>query len=64
VWSASCEHGCAKSADAERDAEEHPGDHPEACGISSCANTMIDEVADERMRPMKTVSTALAARPA
>src|SRR5206468_11600911 len=37
---------------------------PKRCGISSCANTMIEDVADERMRPMNTVSTALAARPA
>ena len=33
---------------------------PKRCGISSCANTMIDDVADERIRPMNTVSTALA----
>ena len=37
---------------------------PKRCGISSCANTMIDDVADEMIRPMKTVSTALANRPA
>ena len=44
------EHGGAKSADAEGDAEEHAEIIPKRCGISSCANTMIEDVADERMR--------------
>ena len=37
---------------------------PKRCGINSCANTMIDDVADDRIRPMNTVSTALPASPA
>ena len=35
---------------------------PNRCGISSCANTMIDDVVEDRMRPMNTVSTAPANR--
>ena len=37
---------------------------PKRCGISSCANTMIDDVADDRIRPMNTVSTAPVNNPA
>jgi len=29
---------------------------PNRCGTSSCANTMIEDVVEERMRPMNTVS--------
>ena len=36
---------------------------PNRCGINSCANTMIDDVADEMIKPINTDSTALANNP-
>ena len=50
--------GGAQPSDAEGDAEEHSEIMPKRCGTSSCANTMIVDVVEERTRPMTTVSAA------